>query len=243
MAGLPLKTCAGTVPGVPVKVGAPTEPVSTAALPAKFSALVTELAPVKVSAGTVPALPAKVGCVKLPAAIVGAFAGQEIVGCVKLPPAMVGTPAGHATVPDGVPADTAELVSSAPVNTSAGMVMEGELEAAAALLSVEKTYFDGLVTGTSVDAEVIDCVAFVPVGVSVCVCVASAAPANVGTPAGQEIAPSENAPLALVGTLTGQEIAPSEKLPPELDPAGVKEAVLFEPSGVTVPVEFVPPGV
>lgn len=50
-------------------------------------------------------------------------------------------------------------------------------------------------------------------------------PVNVGTPAGQDIAPSLNAPLAFVGTPTGQDIAPSLKAPPlatgtELGPVG-----------------------
>lgn len=46
-------------------------------------------------------------------------------------------------------------------------------------------------------------------------------PAKVGTPAGHEIAPSENAPLAFVGTPTGHEIAPSENAPLLFVPAGV----------------------
>ena len=52
-----------------------------------------------------------------------------------------------------------------PVKVSAGIVIEGELDAAAALFRVEKTYFVGLVTGTSVDAEVIVVDALVPAGV------------------------------------------------------------------------------
>lgn len=46
------------------------------------------------------------------------------VGCVNVPAAIVGTPAGHATVPAGVPALTADEVSNAPVNVSAGTVMD-----------------------------------------------------------------------------------------------------------------------
>jgi hypothetical protein len=75
--------------------------------------------------------------------------------------------------------------------------------------------------------------AIVPAGVNVpvtllvteCVCaawLATAVPLAVGTPAGQLIAPSVNAPLALVGTPTGHAIVPV---------------------GVTVEVEFVPAGV
>jgi len=65
----------------------------------------------------------------------------------------------------------------------------------------------------------------------------------VGTPAGQEIAPSTNVPPALLGTPTGQEIAPSTKAPPALlgtpaghatVPAGVKLAVPLVPVAVTV---------
>lgn len=59
----------------------------------------------------VPAVPVKAGAEFVPAG-------------VKLAVAFVGMPAGHAIVPAGVPALTALLVSSEPVNVSAGTVNE-----------------------------------------------------------------------------------------------------------------------
>jgi len=91
--------------------------------------------PVKLSAGTVPWVPVNVSAGTVPALPVKVSAGI-------VPAVPVNASAG--TVP------------ALPVNVSAGMVIDGELEAAAALFRVEKTYFVGLVTGTSVDAEVID---------------------------------------------------------------------------------------
>jgi hypothetical protein len=149
-----------------------------------------------------------------------------IAPSVNAPPLAIGTlepPVGHAIVPVGVKL-TVPLVplgvivcewaaSWLPVKTSAGMVMDGELEAAAALLSVENTYFVGLVTGTSVEADVIDWAAFVPAGVpavtelvaSLLVPVKVSAgtvpelPANVGTGLGQAIVGWVKVPAAIVG--------------------------------------------
>ena len=77
------------------------------------------------------------------------------------------------------------------------------------------------------------------------VTIENAAPEAVGTPAGQEIAPSENAPLALVGTFVGaagHEIAPSANAPPEIAPSA-KAPPEIAPSA-NAPPEFVgtPPG-
>ena len=127
---------------------------------------------------------------------VGTPAGQEMVGCVNDPAAMVGTPAGHAIVPAGVPALVAALT---PLKVAADTPLA---------LAVNNFMVLPEVASAKVPGP--------------CVCVFINVPANVGTPAGQEIAPSENAPLAFVGTPAGQAMVPV---------------------GVTVPVEFVPAGV
>jgi hypothetical protein len=132
--------------------------------------------PVKVSAGTVPPDPVKVSAGTVPADPVKVSAGTVCV-CVA---------------------------RADPVKVSAGIVIEGELEAAAALFSVENTYFVGLVTGTSVEAEVIVVDPFVPAGV-----------------------PALVAPVVVVPFVPA-----GVKLAVEFVPAGVKLAVEFVPAGV-----------
>ena len=68
-----------------------------------------------------------------------------------------------------------------PVKVSAGIVIEGEEEAATALFKVENTYFVALLTETSVEAEVIEVDALVPEGVPPLVAlVVSELPVNTG---------------------------------------------------------------
>jgi hypothetical protein len=147
---------------------------------------------------------------------------------VKLAVELVGTPPGQAIVPAGVkltvpfvPVGVTVCVCvpiAEPVKVSAGMAMLGELEAAAALLSVEKTYFVGLVTGTSVDALVMDCAAFVPAGVPALVAeVVSSEPVKVSAGTVPELP-------AKVGTPPGQAIVSAGTVPP--DPVNVGAVTL-----------------
>ena len=81
------------------------------------------------------AFPANVGCTKLPAAMAGTPAGHESAPSVKAPLAFVGTPAGQEIapsenpplefVPAGVPALTAEVVSTAPLKVGVELVPAG----------------------------------------------------------------------------------------------------------------------
>ena len=144
---------------------------------------------------------------------------------MNVPPAIVGTPAGHDIV-WVCPASADPVNVSAPtVNALPGFtpaIFENAPEEAPARLP------DVVATVT---------VPFVPAGVP------ALTDAVVGTPAGQEIAPSLNAPLAFVGTPAGQEIAPSEYAPLVFEPAGVKLTVPLLPAGVNAAVPFVPAGV
>ena len=186
-----------------------------------------------------------VGCVNVPAAIVGTPAGQETVGCVKVPAAIVGTPAGHEIV--CVCAANAE-----PVNVCAVTVKFGAVPLHAVVEPVPAAIFVAAQLPEVADA------ALVPAGVPALTDAAVGTPAGqdnapsanaplafVGTPAGQEIAPSENAPVAFVGAPPGHEIAPSEKAPLLFVPTGVppltEEVVSDAP--LKVGVETDPAGV
>ena len=187
------------------------------------------------------AFPVHVGCVKLPAAMVGTPTGHDTVGCVNVPAAIVGTPAGHDTVgcvnvPPAIVGGFAghEIVcvwaaSAEPVKVSAPTVKElpGEtvaiFENAPALVPASEPLVVATLT-----------VPFVPAGVP------ALTDAFVGTFAGQDIAPSENAPLAFVGTPAGQESAPSANAP--LAFVGTPAGQLIAPSEYA-PLVFVPVGV
>lgn len=155
---------------------------------------------------------------------------------VKLAVAFIGTPAGHATVPAGVPAETAEVVSKLPVNVSAGTekLLPGE---------EPPTFENAPVLDPARLPEVVatDAVPFVPVGVTVCVWVASALPAKVGTPAGQEIVSAGTVPALPENVSAGTVPAFPVNVGAATLPAGVKLAVAFDPVGVIVFAPPVPP--
>lgn len=129
--------------------------------------------------------------------------GAEFVPAgVKLAVPFVGTLAGHATVPAGVPALTAEVVSDDPVNVSAGTVKLDPGEDPPIVLNAPE-----LVPALLPLTVATLAVPFVPVGVTVCVCVPSALPANVGTLAGHEIVSAGTVPAAPVNV--GAVIVPA----------------------------------
>lgn len=129
------------VAAFPLNVGVETVPDAV-----KMCECVPSAEPVKVSAGTVPADPVKVSA-----------------GTVPPLPAKVGTEAGHATVPAGVPAETAAVE---PLNVAAETPDEDEVNSFTVLAEVAS--------------------ANVPAPWE---CVAIADPVNVGTLAGHATLP------------------------------------------------------
>ena len=163
---------------LPVNAGAAT-------VPAGVNELVP-LVPAAVSVWVCPDIadPANTGCVKVPAPIVGGFAG-------------------HATVPSGVML-TDELWPSGVivVELSVPVTAEVAFDPVAATVCVCPASALPAKVGC---VNVPDAIVGVETGHAIVGCVKLPA-AIVGTPPGQEIAPSANAPLALVGTPAGQEI-------------------------------------
>ena len=259
VAGVPVKASAPTVPGVPVNVGAATEPAGVNAAVPFVPAGVND---------TVPLVPVAVNvCVWVPRALpekVGTPTGQDTVGCVNTPAAIVGTPAGHEFVPVGVTVWVC-VPSAVPVKVCAVTVRFGAVALHAVADPVPAAMF------VAAQFPLVALAPLVPAGVPpLTALVVLELPANVGTPAGQEIAPSLKAPLAFVGTPAGQATVPPGVPPltadvvaldpvnvsagtvPELPvkisagtvpgvpvkagavfvPAGVKDTVPFEPAGV-----------
>lgn len=256
---------------MPVKVGCDTLPVNVAGVPEKVGA-VTEPAAVIVWLCVPSADPLNVGiefeplgvtvCVCVPSAL------PENVGWVNTPAAIVGTPAGHATVPAGVKAavpfvpvavnvwvwpERADPVKVCAVTVRLGAVaLQAVVDPVPAAILVAAQFplvalAPFVPAGVPAETELV--VAELPV--NVCAGTVPEFPVKVGTPAGQEMAPSVKAPLALVPAGVPAETAlvvfeSPVKVGAVTVPAGVPADTL-EVACAAVPVnvgtEFEPAGV